>query len=71
MKIVTIGRGHIGGGLGRPRQAAEHEADELDRDGRDVPAPARQGDSPSYVEEVKSFAGGPVAKSFNGSYAAL
>jgi predicted dinucleotide-binding enzyme len=106
MKIVTIGRGHIGGGLARLWRAAGHDVDELGRDGGDVsdadvvlvsvphakisealgkvtglagkiaidtsnPLPARDGDSSSYVEEVKSFTGGPTAKSFNWNYAAL
>lgn len=106
MKIVTIGRGHIGGGLARLWRAAGHEVDELGRDGGDAsdadvvlvsvpgpkisealarvtglsgkiaidtsnPLPARQGVSPSYVEEVKYFTGGPTAKSFNWNYGAL
>ena len=33
--------------------------------------PARHGDFPSYAEEVKSFTGGPVAKSFNMNFGAL
>lgn len=106
MKISTIGRGHIGGGLARLWRAAGHQVDELGRDGGDAsdadvvlvavpgpkisealskvtglsgkiaietsnPLPARQGDAPSYVEEVKPFTGGPVAKSFNWNYGAL
>jgi len=36
MKIVTIGRGTIGGGLAHLWRAAGHEVDELGRDGGDV-----------------------------------
>src|SRR4051794_21458172 len=122
MKIVTIGRGRIGGGLARLWREAGHEVDELGPGGgggprgpgglaagpgaRDassadvvlvaVPGdrissalsqvtglegkiaidatnvlPARHGDFPSYADEVKSFTGGPVAKSFNMNFAGL
>jgi 8-hydroxy-5-deazaflavin:NADPH oxidoreductase len=106
MRIVTIGRGRIGGGLARLWREAGHQVSELGRDGGDTsdadvvlvavpgdqisPAltkvtglagktaidatnalPARHGDFPSYAEEVKSFTGGPVAKSFNMNFAAL
>jgi predicted dinucleotide-binding enzyme len=106
MKIVTIGRGRIGGGLARLWRDAGHEVRELGRDGGDAsdadvvliavpgdqisPAlakvtgldgkiaidatnilPERHGDFPSYAEEVKSFTGGPVAKSFNMNFAGL
>ena len=33
--------------------------------------PAREGDFPSYAEQVKSITGGPVAKSFNMNFAGL
>ena len=33
MKIVTIGRGRIGGGLARLWREAGHDVDELGRDG--------------------------------------
>jgi predicted dinucleotide-binding enzyme len=36
MRIVTIGRGTIGGGLGRLWRAAGHDVGELGRDGGDV-----------------------------------
>ncbi|MHC1561609.1 NADPH-dependent F420 reductase [Actinomycetospora sp. C-140] len=36
MKIVTIGRGSIGGGLARLWREAGHDVDELGRDGGDV-----------------------------------
>ena len=36
MNIVTIGRGRIGGGLGKLWRAAGHEVTELGRDGGDV-----------------------------------
>ncbi len=36
MKITTIGRGTIGGALGRLWRAAGHDVDELGRDGGDV-----------------------------------
>jgi 8-hydroxy-5-deazaflavin:NADPH oxidoreductase len=106
MKIVTIGRGNIGGGLARLWRDAGHDVEGLGRDGGDAsdadavlvavpgdqisPAmgnvtgltgkiaidatnilPARHGNFPSYAEEVKSFTGGPVAKSFNLNFAAL
>jgi 8-hydroxy-5-deazaflavin:NADPH oxidoreductase len=106
MKIVTIGRGTIGGGLARLWRSAGHQVEELGRDGGDastadavlvaVPGPqispaltkvsgltgkiaidatnimpARQGNFPSYAEEVKSFTGGPVAKSFNMNFGSL
>lgn len=106
MKIVTIGRGQIGGGLARLWREAGHQVDELGRDGGDAshadvvlvavpgdqisPAlmkitglegkiaidatnilPARHGDFPSYAEEVKSFTGAPVAKSFNMNFGGL
>ncbi|WP_219912145.1 NADPH-dependent F420 reductase [Nonomuraea fuscirosea] len=106
MKIVTIGRGTIGGGLAGLWRAAGHDVEELGRDGGDAsdadvvlvavpgdqisPAlskltglegkiaidatnilPARHGDFPSYAEEVKSFTGGPVAKSFNMNFGSL
>jgi 8-hydroxy-5-deazaflavin:NADPH oxidoreductase len=106
MKIVTIGRGRIGGGLARLWREAGHEVTELGREGGDAsdadvvlvavpgatisdalskvqglegkPAidatnimPARHGDFPSYAEEVKSFTGAAVAKSFNMNFAGL
>jgi 8-hydroxy-5-deazaflavin:NADPH oxidoreductase len=106
MKIVTIGRGRIGGGLAGPWRVAGHEVEQLGRDGGDAsdadvilvavpgnrisPAlakvtglagkiaidatnilPARHGEFRSYAEEVKSFTGGPVAKSFNMNFAEL
>ena len=36
MKIVTIGRGNIGGGLGRLWRNAGHDVTELGRDGGDA-----------------------------------
>src|SRR5205814_9275137 len=36
MKIVTIGRGNIGGGLGRLWRTAGHDVTELGRDGGDA-----------------------------------
>lgn len=106
MKIVTIGRGRIGGGLARLWREAGHEVTELGRDGGDasdadvvlvaVPGatisdalskvkglegklainatnivPARHGDFPSDADEVKSFTGAAVAKSFNMNFAQL
>lgn len=38
MKIVTIGRGNIGGGLGKLWRGAGHEVTELGRDGGDASA---------------------------------
>ncbi len=106
MKIVTIGRGNIGGGLARLWRTAGHDVTELGRDGGDasdadivlvaVPGasisdalakvtglkgklaidatnifPERSGDFPSYADEVKSFTGAPVAKSFNMNFGSL
>ena len=106
MKIVTIGRGNIGGGLAHLWRDAGHEVEELGRDGGDasdadvvlvaVPGnrisralakvmglegkiaidatnilPSRHGEFPSYSDEVKSFTGGPVAKSFNMNFGEL
>jgi predicted dinucleotide-binding enzyme len=106
MKIVTIGRGTIGGGLARLWRKAGHDVVELGREGGDAsdadvvlvavpgrqisPAlakvtglrgkiaidatnimPGRQGDFPSYAEEVKSLTGGPVAKGFNMNFGGL
>ncbi|MCX4647545.1 MULTISPECIES: NADPH-dependent F420 reductase [unclassified Streptomyces] len=106
MRIVTVGRGTIGGGLARLWRDAGHDVEELGREGGDasdadvvlvaVPGarisdalsrvtglqgkvavdatnimPARQGDFPSYADEVKSFTGGPVAKSFNMNFGSL
>jgi predicted dinucleotide-binding enzyme len=106
MKIVTIGRGMIGGGLAGLWRTAGHDVEELGRDGGDASAadvvlvavpgakisealgkvtglegkiaidatnimPARQGDFPSYAEEVKSLTHGPVAKSFNMNFGEL
>jgi predicted dinucleotide-binding enzyme len=106
MKIVTIGRGTIGGGLARLWRKAGHDVVELGREGGDAsdadvvlvavpgrqisPAlakvtglrgkiaidatnimPGRQGDFPSYAEEVKSVTGGPVAKGFNMNFGGL
>lgn len=106
MRIVTIGRGTIGGGLAALWRDAGHDVVELGRDGGDasdadvvlvaVPGgsissalgavrglqgkvaidatnalPRREGDFPSYAEEVKSITGGPVAKAFNMNFGAL
>ncbi len=106
MKIVTIGRGHIGGGLATLWRAAGHDVRELGSDGGSVadadvvlvavPGPKisaalaqisglegkiaidatnvfgpREGDFPSYADEVKSFTHGPVAKSFNLNFGSL
>ncbi|MET7518498.1 dinucleotide-binding protein [Streptomyces sp. NPDC005480] len=106
MRIVTIGRGTIGGGLARLWRDAGHDVEELGREGGDasdadvvlvaVPGarisdalsrvtglqgkiavdatnimPARQGEFPSYADEVKSFTGAPVAKSFNMNFGSL
>jgi len=106
MKIVTIGRGNVGGGLAALWRKAGHQVTELGRGGGDasgaevvvvaVPGPAisaalstvtglagkiavdatnafpsRNEAFPSLAEEVKSFTGGPVAKSFNLNFAVL
>ena len=106
MKIVTIGRGNVGGGLAALWRKAGHEVTTLGRDGGDagdadvvlvaVPGPAisaalgkvtglagksaidatnafpsRNEAFESLAAEVKSFTGGPVAKSFNVNFASL
>ena len=106
MKITTIGRGRIGGGLAALWRDARHDVTTLGRGGGDVSdadvvlvavpgakisealstvtglegkvaidatniLPARQGDFPSYAEEVKSFTHAPVAKAFNMNFGAL
>jgi len=106
MKVVTIGRGHNGGGLAGLWRKAGHEVTELGRGGGDAsgadvvlvavpgpaisealsqvsglagkiaidatnPIPSRNEAFGSLAEEVKSFTGGPVAKSFNLNFAAL
>ena len=106
MKIVTIGRGNVGGGLAALWRKAGHQVTQLGRGGGDassaevvvvaVPGPAisaalstvtglagkiavdatnafpsRNEAFRSLAEEVKSFTGGPVAKSFNLNFAVL
>ena len=106
MKVVTIGRGNVGGGVAALWRKAGHEVTELGRGGGDasgadvvvvaVPGhaisaalsqvtglagkiaidatnaiPSRNEAFGSLAEEVKSFTGGPVAKSFNLNIAAL
>ena len=106
MKVVTIGRGNVGGGLAALWRKAGHEVTELGRGGGDasgadvvvvaVPGhaisaalsqvtglagkiaidatnaiPSRNEAFGSLAEEVKSFTGGPVAKSFNLNIAGL
>ena len=73
MKIVTISRGNIGGGLGRLWRDAGHDVRELGRDGGDATNAfgGRNEDYPSLAHEVKAATGGPVAKSFNANYAAI
>jgi predicted dinucleotide-binding enzyme len=65
VKITTIGRGNIGGGLGDRWEKAGHTVDRLGREGGD----ASDADVESLAHEVKSIVGGPVAKSFNLNYA--
>jgi 8-hydroxy-5-deazaflavin:NADPH oxidoreductase len=106
MKITTIGRGNIGGGLADRWEKAGHTVTRLGREGGDasdadavlvaVPGSsiadalgkvsglegkvvidatnafgARNEAFESLAHEVKSIAGGPVAKSFNTNYAVL
>ena len=106
MKVVTIGRGNVGGGLAALWRKAGHEVTELGRGGGDasgadvvvvaVPGhaisaalsqvtglagkiaidatnaiPSRNEAFGSLAEEVKSFTGGPVAKSFNLNFAVV
>jgi predicted dinucleotide-binding enzyme len=68
MKIGAIGRGRIGGGLGRRWERAGHEVTLLGRDGGDV------SDADGYeslAHEIKARTNGPVAKAFNANSAAL
>ena len=106
MKIVTIGRGNVGGGLAALWRKTGHQVTTLGRDGGEaddadvvvvaVPGPAisaalsnvtgltgktaidatnafpsRNEAFESLAAEVKSFTGGPVAKSFNVNFASL
>ena len=107
MKITTIGRGNIGGGLAERWEKAGHTVTRLGREGGDaadadavlvaVPGGSiadalgkvtglegkvvidatnafgggRNEEFESIAHEVKSIAGGPVAKSFNTNYAVL
>ena len=106
MKITTIGRGNIGGGLADRWEKAGHTVMRLGRDGGDasdadavlvavpggsiadalgnvtalegkvvIDATNAFGDRneafESLAHEVKSIAGGPVAKSFNTNYGAI
>src|SRR5215475_5455636 len=73
MRIVTIGRGNVGGGLAALWRKAGHEVSALGRDGVDATNayPSRNEAFPSLAEEVRSITGGPVAKSFNINYASL
>lgn len=106
MKITTIGRGNVGGGLADRWEKAGHTVTRLGSDGGDVSDAdavllavpgssvadalgkvnglegkvvidatnafgARNEKFASLAHEVKSIAGGPVAKSFNCNYAAV
>jgi predicted dinucleotide-binding enzyme len=106
VKITTIGRGNVGGGLADRWDKAGHTVTRLGSDGGDasdadavllaVPGSSvadalgkvtglegkvvidatnafggRNEEFESLAHEVKSIAGGPVAKSFNCNYAAL
>lgn len=70
MKIVIIGRGQVGRRLGSLWQQAGHEVTALRHEGGDASdatnayPPCSEAFS-SLAAEVKSFTGGPVAKSFN------
>ena len=106
MKITTIGRGNVGGGLADRWEKAGHQVTRLGSEGGDasdadavllaVPGRTvadalgrvtglegkvvidatnafggRNEEFESLAHEVKSIAGGPVAKSFNCNYAAV
>jgi len=106
MKITTIGKGNVGGGLADRWENSGHTVTRLGSDGGDasgadavllaVPGSAvadalakvtglegkvvidatnafggRNEEFESLAHEVKSIAGGPVAKSFNCNYAAV
>lgn len=107
MKVTTIGRGNVGGGLARLWQSAGHDVTTLGRDGGDasdadaillaVPSDqieraltetvsgakgkividacnafhGRGGEYPSLAHQVKAITGGPVAKAFNITWAAI
>jgi 8-hydroxy-5-deazaflavin:NADPH oxidoreductase len=106
MKVTTIGRGNVGGGLAYRWEKAGHTVTRLGSEGGDasdadavllaVPGSSvadalgkvtglegkvvidatnafggRNEEFESLAHEVKSIAGGPVAKSFNCNYAAV
>jgi 8-hydroxy-5-deazaflavin:NADPH oxidoreductase len=82
MKITTIGKGNVGGGLARLWREAGHEVTELGKDGGDasgadavllaVPSGSFHGRAEGFdslAHQVKARTGGPVAKSFNVNFA--
>src|SRR6266511_2339242 len=76
MNITVIGRGNVGGGLARRWERAGHTITRIGRDGGDASdatneSAGRNRAYKSLAHEVKSIVGGPVAKAFNVSFAAL
>jgi len=78
MNITTIGRGNIGGGLGRRWERAGHTVSMLGRDGGDASNAdatnafnGRDNGYESLAHEVKARTNGPVAKAFNANGAVL
>src|ERR671926_109770 len=81
MKIATIGKGNVGGGLANLWRNAGHDVDENGKEGGDVSDAdgvvvdatnhfqGERPDFPSLAHQVKSITGGPVAKAFNLNFA--
>jgi len=80
MRIVTIGKGNVGGGLAELWREAGHDVTELGRAGgvasgadavlHVVRDPRPEGFD-SLAAYVQSLTGGPVAKAFNANFARL
>jgi len=80
MRIVTIGKGNVGGGLAELWREAGHDVTELGREGgvasgadavlHVVRDPRPEGFD-SLAAYVQSLTGGPVAKAFNANFARL
>jgi predicted dinucleotide-binding enzyme len=74
MKIVAIGRGHVGGGLARLWSSRGHQVTALGRDGGDATDAcniytARQTEFRSLSHQIQSIIGGPTAKAFSTNFA--
>jgi hypothetical protein len=79
LKITTIGRGNVGGGLARLWRNAGHDVTELGKEGGDASVAdvidatnafaGRAEGFGSLAQQVRARTGGPVAKSFNLNFA--